>query len=283
MAHSKVYESLVQGGLHRVEAATEAAYRDVWTEHALPRGPDLLAMAVSGGLIADRMAWVFVAGYQAACRHVFPSAALRSWVSYAATEDRDGDPPLPGVRLTGTPSAGTLSGNKAWIAAARSVGQLVVRVGTGPEATYFVVDRDRRGITIDPKPRDFLANLSQGRARFEATPVTGADLVDGTRIGMLKFVEPLYVYSAFCGFVLGGTTEPDLLAGCHDCLDAVESALASAQAGEVDHASLDEADTSAEDLLVHLDGNRAGAAGRWETDKKIIAMYATDADLDIPH
>ena len=132
MTDSKVYESLVEGGLQRVESASEAAYRDAWTEHSFPREPDLLAMATSGGLIADRVAWVFVAGYQAACRHVFPSAVLRSWVSYAATEDRETDPPLPGVRLTGTPSAGTLSGNKAWIAAARSVGQLVVRVGTGP-------------------------------------------------------------------------------------------------------------------------------------------------------
>lgn len=283
MTHSKLYESLVEGGLRRVEAANEAAYRDAWIEHALPLEPDLLAMAMSGGMIADRMAWVFVAGYQAACRHVFPSAALQSWVSYAATEDRDGDPPLPGVRLAGTPSAGTLSGNKAWIAAARSVGQLVVRVGTGPEATYFVVDRDRRGLTIDPKPRDFLANLSQGRARFEETPVTGTDLIDGTRIGLLEFVEPLYVYSAFCGFVLSGTTEPDLLAACHDCLDAVEPALASIRAGEVGHTNPDEANTLAEDLLVRLAGNRAGAAGRWETDQKIISMYASDVDLDIPH
>ena len=283
MTHSKVYESLVESGLHRVEAATEAAYRDAWTEHALPREPDLLAMAISGGLIADRVAWVFVAGYQAACRHVFGSATLRSWVSYAATEDREGDPPLPGVRLTGTPSAGTLCGNKAWIAAARSVGQLVVRVGTGPEATYFVVDRDRHGVTIDPKPRDFLADLSQGRASFEETPVTGADVVDGTRIGLLEFVEPLYVYAAFCGFVLGGTTEPDLVAGCHDCLDAAEPALASIRAGDVDQANLDKAGALAQDLRVRLAGNRAGAAGHWETDQKIVAMYASEIDVDIPH
>ena len=283
MTHSKVYESLVESGLHRVEAATETAYRGAWTEHALPREPDLLAMAISGGLIADRVAWVFVAGYQAACRHVFPSAALRSWVSYAATEDREGDPPLPGVRLTGTPSAGTLCGNKAWIAAARSVGQLVVRVGTGPEATYFVVDRDRRGVNIDPKPRDFLADLSQGRASFEETRVTGTDVVDGTRIGLLEFVEPLYVYSAFCGFVLGGTTEPDLVADCHDCLDAVEPALASVRAGDVDQVNLAKVGALAQDLLGRLAGNRAGAAGRWETDQKIVAMYASEIDVDIPH
>ena len=97
MTQSEVYESPVDGGLARVEAVSEAAYHDAWVEHALPREPDLLAMAISGGLIADRLAWVFVAGYQAACRHVFPTATLRSWVSYAATEDRENDPPLPGV------------------------------------------------------------------------------------------------------------------------------------------------------------------------------------------
>ena len=240
-------------------------------------------MAISGGLIADRLAWVFVAGYQAACRHVFPTATLRSWVSYAATEDRENDPPLPGVRLNGLPSAGTLSGNKAWIAAARSVGQLVVRVGTGPQATYFVMDRDRPGLTIEPKPRDFLANLSQGRASFEETPVTSADVVDGDRIALLKFVEPLYVYAAFCGFVLGGTTEPDLLSACHACRLGVESALAAIEAGEVDTVKQDNADALAQDLLVRLNGNRAGAAGAWETDQKIVAMYSSDVDLDIPH
>ena len=62
MTQSEVYESPVDGGPARVEAASEAAYHDAWVEHALPREPDLLAMAISGGLIADRLAWVFVRG-----------------------------------------------------------------------------------------------------------------------------------------------------------------------------------------------------------------------------
>ncbi len=283
MTHSKVYETLVAAGLNRIESASEAAYRDAWTERVVPLEPDPLAMAIAGGLIADRMAWVFVAGYQAACRHVFSSAAFRSWVSYAATEDQEGDPPLPGVRLSGTPSSGTLSGNKAWIGAARGMEQLVVRVGTGPEATYFLVDRERRGVTIDLKPRDFLAGLSQGRARFEETPVTGVDIVDGDGIGLLRFVEPLYVYAAFCGFVLGGMSEPEVVSHCHDCLDAVDEALASLRSGEVDEVRQAGVDALALDLLAQLAGNRANAAGEWETDQKIVAMYSRDTDVDIPH
>ena len=71
MTYNKVYETLVATGLKRIEAASEAAYRDAWNERVVPLDSDPLAMAIAGGLIADRMAWVFVAGYQAACRHVF--------------------------------------------------------------------------------------------------------------------------------------------------------------------------------------------------------------------
>ena len=283
MTYNKVYETLVATGLKRIESASEAAYRDAWNERVVPLDSDPLAMAIAGGLIADRMAWVFVAGYQAACRHVFSSAALRSWVSYAATEDREGDPPLPGVRLTGEPSSGTLSGNKAWIGAARGMEQLVVRVGTGPGATYFLIERERRGVTIDLKPRDFLAGLSQGRAHFEETPVTGADVVDGDGIEMLKFVEPLYVYAAFCGFALSGMCVSDVVSHCHDCLDAVDEALSSLRAGEVDEVRLGDVDALALDLLARLAGNRANAAGEWETDQKIVAMYSRDVDVNIPH
>ena len=73
MTYNKVYETLVATGLKRIESTSEAAYRDVWNERVVPLDSDPLAMAIAGGLIADRMAWVFVAGYQAACRHVFSS------------------------------------------------------------------------------------------------------------------------------------------------------------------------------------------------------------------
>ena len=113
--------------------------------------------------------------------------------------------------------------------------------------------------------------------------VTSADVVDGDGIGLLGFVEPLYVYAAFCSFVLGGTTEPDIVSRCHDCLDAVDAALASLRVGDVDEVNQANADALAQDLLARLAGNRAGAAGDWETDQKIVAMYSSDIDVDIPH
>ena len=100
---------------------------------------------------------------------------------------------------------------------------------------------------------------------------------------MLKFVEPLYVYAAFCGFALGGTSESDVVSDCHDCLDAVDEVLSSLRAGEVDEVRQGDVDALALDLLARLAGNRANAAGEWETDQKIVAMYSRDVELDIPH
>ena len=102
-------------------------------------------------------------------------------------------------------------------------------------------------------------------------------------IEMLKFVEPLYVYAAFCGFALSGMCESDVVSHCHDCLDAVDEALSSLRAGEVDEVRLGDVDALVLDLLARLAGNRANAAGEWETDQKIVAMYSRDVDVNIPH
>ena len=276
-----IYLSLVDEGLRRVESGTEADYRDAWMLYALPRHPDLLAMAVAGGIVADRLAWVFVSGYQAGCRHTFPSAELRSWVAYAATEDPNGE--LPGVTLSGSLPAGTLSGHKAWIAAARSVEQLVVKVGTEPEAQYLLVDCDRPGVSIEPFGQDFLSDLSQGRLILTNTPVSDADNVDGSDIGVLKLVEAMYVYAAFCGFVLAGTTDGDLVARSLACIEAVRAALADTRSGHLGSPNSAKADAAAQDLLARLQGNPLGAAGMWQKDQAIVAMYASDVEVDIPH
>ena len=274
MPELEFYKPIVADGPRRIDAATEVEYHQAWSHHA-SGCDDLLAMALTGGLVADRLAWVFMAGYQAACRHAFPTAQLRSWVAYAASEDRKSDEPLPGVTLHGTPSSGSLSGFKTWIAAANTVEQLVVKVGTGPEARYFLIDRTSPGLSIDTGPvAGFLPELSQGRAHFEATPVTDDNLLDASRVRQFGLLEPLYIYAAFCGLVLGSTTEHDLVSCSHDCLDAVGPAIASVGSDAIDRFNLHKADARAQDLLVRLMGNRLNAAGDWDADQRLVAMYS---------
>ena len=275
MPGTEFYKPLVANGPRQIAAPTEADYHRAWRQHALPRADNLLAMAVTGGLIADRLAWVFMAGYQAACRHAFADADIRSWTAFAATEDRSGEAPLPGVALTSDADAGTLSGTKTWVAGARCIEQLIVKVGTGVEADYFLLDRSTPGLTIEPGPQPrFLADLSQGRAHLDRVRVGPEQRLQPTRINEFRALEPLYIYAAFCGFVLGATTEYDLVSCSHDCLDGIEPALATIGLPTLDRENLHKADARAQDLLVRLSGNRLDAAGDWNHDQRLVAMYS---------
>ena len=91
-------------------------------------------MAVQGGLVADRLAWVFVAGYQAALRRTFPAEVLHGWGAFAVSEDRRGDPPLPGVDYQQTKDEFVISGHKTWVAAVSCVEHLIIKAGRGARA-----------------------------------------------------------------------------------------------------------------------------------------------------
>ncbi len=262
--------ALMADGPRRIACPDEPAYLAAWQAHALPWADALLPMAVAAGRIADRLAWVFQAGYQAACRDAFPDVRSSGWIAYAASEDRKNDPPLPGVTL----ADGCLNGFKTWVAGARSLEQLAIKLGSGPDAHYLLIPRDTPGLTVLPgHTRRFLSEMSQGQAHFDRTPLAATTALDPRRIRHFGLVEPLYVYAAFCGFVLGSTDEPDLVACARDCLAAIAPALQSV-GGTLDHPHLGQADARAQDLLARLSDNRLQAAGNWLSDQRLISMYS---------
>jgi hypothetical protein len=169
---------------------------------------------------------------------------------------------------------GYLNGFKTWVAGARSIQELAIKLGSGPDARYLLMPRDTPGLTVLPghTPR-FLSEMSQGQARFDRTPLSATTALDPRRIRHFGLVEPLYVYAAFCGFVLGGTEEPDLMACARDCLAAIAPALQSV-GGTLDRAHLGHADARAQDLLARLSDNRLHAAGNWLSDQRLISMYS---------
>lgn len=269
--------ALLTDGTRRMVCADEAAYLTAWQTHSRPFTHALLPMAVAGGLIADRLSWVFQAGYQAACRDVFPDARSDTWIAFAASEDRKGNPPLPGVTM----SEGCLNGSKTWVAAARHVQQLAIKLGSGPAARYLLVARDAPGLTVEVgHTPGFLSDMSQGKAHFDHTPLSATAELDPSRIRQFHLTEPLYVYAAFCGFVIGGTDEPDLVACAHQCLAAIAPALRSV-GGALDRASLGQADDRAQDLLARLSGNRIHAAGDWHADQRLISMYSRNVQRQV--
>lgn len=253
----------------------ELDYHHQWQLCVIPQLDDLLVAALLGGRIADRLAWVFIAGYQSACRAVFPEASGNGWIAFAVSEDRAATDPLPPVTVEQHETGPALCGSKTWIAAASSVEHLVVQVGRGTAARYWLAERAAPGLTLDTRAApEFLSDLSQGRAHFAATPISALQPLSDERVSRFRWFEALYIYAAFCGFVQSHSREDDLVRCSRDCLDGIEPALAGLHTGALDVPNLQKADARAQDLLVRLSGNRLGSAGDWEADQRLIAMYS---------
>jgi len=215
-------DALITGTLHPLEAPTEAAWSAIWHRRQIGSRQPFLS-AILGGALADRLAWVFAAGYQAALARIFPELPMDDdWACLAVSEDppgasrpgsEDPDAHAPAaarraVTLTADGAWFRLSGVKTWIAASDHVRNLVVGVGSGEDQLFAIVERDAPGVTIDTGPRrPFLGDLSQGVAHFEDVLVGPDRIVERPRRARLFGVaEPLHVHAALNAFILAHTT-----------------------------------------------------------------------------
>ncbi len=265
----------------RPEAApTEADWHEIWTSRALG-GDSPLVTAVIGGALADRLAWVFLSGYQAANRRAFPELPGVGWVAMAASEDREGK--LPGASLEEVDGAPCLSGAKTWVAASDHVAQLVVTVGRGDEHRLVAVDRDAEGVTVETYERaGFLGELSQGRAVFDRAPVAQELAVPAAGRGF-GAAEPLHVLTALNAFMLSQTLA---LAGPASLIGRALASIYSA--AEVAGHALTEADLVPYGLA-GLDAHTQAAAAEFEalieevdaelherrtSDRRLVEMFS---------
>ncbi|HSG91798.1 MAG TPA: hypothetical protein VLA56_21445 [Pseudomonadales bacterium] len=189
-----------------IESPTEAAWLQHWTT-AVADGTadgnangdangnaDTAELAARAGAGADRLAWVFMSGYQGAVRACFPEFAGPGWSCFAAAEAKDAPPCV----LAPAADGHRLHGSKSWVAGARSLARLVVSVGEGDARRFVCVARDAPGLVLsEPRAPSFLAELSQGAATFEDVAV-GADqlLADPVRAHWFRAAEPLHVLIA---------------------------------------------------------------------------------------
>ncbi|MEM8769575.1 MAG: hypothetical protein AAGE43_19220 [Pseudomonadota bacterium] len=199
--------------------ATEPGFLAHWAEATAGIGEDPLALARAGGRAADRLAWVFASGYQAAVRHCFPEFAPPpgAWTCFAAAEPRD----MPGCVLKQTADGTLLEGNKSWVAGAGVIERLVVAVGDGESRVFLHVPRNSEGVDIlFPREPGFLAELSQGAASFKAVSVPAdAILSDLNRAQWFRGAEPLFVLSALVACL---TEHARRIDPQHPCVEAAE-------------------------------------------------------------
>jgi acyl-CoA dehydrogenase len=257
----------------------EAEYLQRW-QGAVESRASPYAMAVAGGAIADALAWVFVAGYQAALRMVFPEICTHNWAAFVVSEDRSATQPLPGVEWVAHNGGYKLTGHKTWIAAVDHVQQLVVRAKGAPSG-YFLVATDSAGLSLQANPKPgLLPQLSQGRAHFAGVELDAAAKMDASRVPGFGASEALYIYTAFLAMTAqqleqtpvssGAEPTKHLLLACRAALDT--AALADAAITDVQ--LLAQLDDEVQQIRQHLSSTIFADDEAWQRDQQLIAMYS---------
>ncbi len=277
MRIDEVVDAVLRREIEPADAPTEAGWRAVWAAHDLGRA-DLEVMAALGGALSDRLAWVFLSGYQATVVRCFPDLPRRpGWTSFVNTEDRSGV--LPGTTLSGEGSERRLNGWKGWLAASSSVERLLV--SAQQEHTPFVVlDRGTPGVRIEDRAApSYLPELTQGRVQFEDVVVPDEALTGDERtFPTFRATEGAYIRVALAAFMLSHARRLDApaslvaeaVAVLHAAIGVVAQPMPSLPSMLAAHGAdivTQRLVASFEDLLRDRD---AALLGRWMRDRRLV-------------
>ncbi len=177
--------------------SSEAEYQRIWQEYIqVEHSPE--EVAYIGGVLADRLAFLFIAGYQAAVRRTF-DLTDKNWTVLAVSEDKSLSDPKPGLSLT---ADGLLCGYKTWVASSDFMEKMIVSTGTSEDLRLWKVDRNQRGLTLHRKNKPaFLGEMSQGIGEFDRVIASELQELPSIDLKLFSKREPLYLYIAFCGFL----------------------------------------------------------------------------------
>ena len=253
-----------------IVCSEETAYLQLWIQQ-VSQQQDPALMAVHGGMLADRMAWVFVAGYQAALRRTFPDQALPRWAALAVSEDRRNDPPLPGVDYQLNDGEFVISGHKTWVAAVNSVEHLVIKAGKGARALYFNLPRTTEGLEFSSRAASFLGEMSQGSAHLSAVRLAADAALDASEIPHFGVREALYIYLAFLGYA--GQRWSNAVSS-EDCLALILRLSRALAETVLPVAELKAIDTDVQKILLDISPAVGADNERWEKDQRLISMYS---------
>lgn len=182
-------------------------FGDVMADWAAP-----FERAVAGGFAADRMAWAFSAGYQAALRSVLPTLPDRAIAAMCATEEAGNSPKAIRTRLTDDGGRLHLTGRKTWasLGPAPSVLLVVARVDGSPDERPALkvvqVPGDATGVRLEPMPPTrFVPEAPHAQVALEHVAVGAADVLpgDGYAAWLKPFrtVEDIHIQAAIVAWI----------------------------------------------------------------------------------
>jgi hypothetical protein len=184
--------------------------REVAERFALP-----FDRAVIGGYEADRVAYAFGAGYQAALAQLLPDLAPDRVRVFCVSEEGGGHPRAIATRIERRGRDGLfLDGKKKWTTFGPLADELLVVATSGVDDAgrnqlkLVRVDARREGVTVHPMPpTPFAPELPHAELTFAGVRVAEDELQEGDAyerfVKPFRTVEDVHVLGAFVGHVAG--------------------------------------------------------------------------------
>jgi acyl-CoA dehydrogenase len=181
-----------------------ASWRETATQWEIP-----IDRAMAAGFDADRLAWAFAAGYQAAIQRLLPRLNPDRIHALCITETAGGHPRAIQSRLIPEPGGKDfrLSGEKRFVTVADRADRFLVAASTGMGADgknrirLVAIEKNRPGITVSPMPPfAFAPEMVHAIVRFDAVVVPEPMLLPGDGwdgyIKPFRTIEDIHVLGA---------------------------------------------------------------------------------------
>ena len=270
---------LESGGYVPAVSSSEGEWKRNWIANNLSNH-EPLAIALVGGALADRLSWVFHAGYQGMMRYAFPFCPRDGWASYLVAEDKTGE--FPGAAITKKGERWTLSGSKSWVAASDHVDHLVVRIMS--ENSLVLLARNDPGVTLSSRDAPgFLADLSQGFATFEEVNILEDQIFSGETLpSNFAQSEPLHVLTALNAFMVCHTLEAggdsEILKRALSSLHLAGSLVEEEAVEDTFFLGVADLDTSTSETAVKfeafIEAQKLEILSAWKKDRGLVNMFS---------
>jgi hypothetical protein len=271
-----------------------------WQRHraAVGLGAAPVDQAILGGFSADRTAYAFASGYQAALRALIPDLPADRVASLCITERGGGHPRAIETRLDPAGAGGyEVTGKKRWATLGSDAGVLLVAASAGldPEGKKRLrlvrIASDAEGVRRIPMPEPpFTPEVGHDEIELTRVRVTEADVCPGdgyTRyVRPFRTIEDVHVTAAIFAYLLREVRlhglpqiHAERLAGLLVALRALaaedpsapETHVALAGVLELSRAPVDELDRA-------WAKTESPAHAHWERDKLVLTVAGSARD-----
>jgi len=264
-----------------------------WPRHrahaSLWRNP--MDLAIASGFAADRTAWAFASGYQAALHALFPDVPQDRICALCVTEADGNSPKAIRSELRREGEGWRLNGAKRWTTLGPDGAVFFVAVRDGDalgERAVIRVARVASGapgmtVTLMPSTR-FVPEVPHAQLRFKDVQVSEDALLPGDGytdyVKRFRTVEDLHVNAAVLAYLvrearrLGWPSE--WIEGTLALLHAMRALAAEDSSAPATHVALAGALAQAGSLIARADEHWSSAsdpaAGRWRRDRELLKV-----------